>query len=184
VQEDLEALQEEENFLEGTEKKRVIRVYERNYKLRVKAIQHHGLTCAVCGFDFEEFYGSHGENYIEVHHLIPVSTLGAETQVNPKTDMAVLCANCHRMIHRKKDKTLTLEELRSLINIRYFAICVQSDKANTVTQGKIYKLISINSELQEVTVKNDFKRRTVYSEENFVIFNLPEEEADRISQLR
>jgi len=68
-----------------------------------------------CGFDFEERYGRRGSNFIEVHHLKPVSSLEEETGIDPKTEMVVVCSNCHRMIHRKKDEVLSLDELRKII---------------------------------------------------------------------
>jgi HNH endonuclease len=38
---------------------------------------------------------------IEAHHLIPLSQLkGKRVALDPKNDVAVLCANCHRMVHR------------------------------------------------------------------------------------
>jgi 5-methylcytosine-specific restriction protein A len=101
---DLDAFRSEEEFFEeGKQKKRFTNYYERNPKLRTAAIQYHGTRCMACGFDFEKVYGKHGTGYIEVHHLLPVSSLKMKTKVDPKTDMAVVCSNCHRMIHRKKD---------------------------------------------------------------------------------
>ena len=44
-----------------------------------------------------------------------LSTSQAKTRVNPQTDMVVLCANCHRMIHRSRDGMLSPDELRSLL---------------------------------------------------------------------
>jgi 5-methylcytosine-specific restriction protein A len=42
-----------------------------------------------------------GTEIFEAHHLIPIAMLkGQKVSRNPKTDFAVLCANCHRMIHR------------------------------------------------------------------------------------
>ncbi|NJD67095.1 MAG: hypothetical protein C3F12_08145 [Candidatus Methylomirabilota bacterium] len=69
-----------------------------------------------CGFDFSEVYGHRGEGYIEVHHALPVSELGGAASVNPETDMVVVCANCHRMIHRRRDDPLTLTALRDLLD--------------------------------------------------------------------
>jgi 5-methylcytosine-specific restriction protein A len=68
-----------------------------------------------CGFDFEYSYGERGAGYIEVHHLRPVSSLENETKIDPKTEMTVVCSNCHRMIHRKKDEVLTMEQIKELI---------------------------------------------------------------------
>ena len=70
-----------------------------------QAKRAHGYVCQVCGFDFAAVYGEVGEKYIEAHHLIPLSSLpeGQPVPMDPKKDFAVLCANCHRMVHRKKE---------------------------------------------------------------------------------
>ncbi len=115
VASDLDSLRAEEEYFEGNKQQRFVNYYERNPKLRAAAVEHHGVTCEVCGFNFEEAYGERGKDYIEVHHLRPVSSLGSETKVNPKSDMTVLCSNCHRMVHRRKDHVLTPEELRKLL---------------------------------------------------------------------
>ncbi len=109
-----------ESEVVGTEGKRKVvytTKYERDPKLRKQAILIHGLTCEVCGFDFEKTYGILGRDYIEVHHIKPLNEIGEEVQVNPKTDMICLCSNCHRMIHRKKERVLTPDELRAIIKI-------------------------------------------------------------------
>ena len=98
---------------EGGKKIVTSSVYERKPSLRNSAVQIHGLECMVCGFNFEEHYGIWGKGFIEVHHIKPLSEKnGKETETNPQTDLAVLCANCHRMVHRKKGITLSVEELK------------------------------------------------------------------------
>jgi predicted HNH restriction endonuclease len=120
VQSDLDSLEaEEEEYFEGNKTQRLVNHYERDKNLRAATIKHHGVTCKVCGFDFEKVYGERGKNFIEAHHLIPVSSLGKETSVDPKRDMTVLCSNCHRMIHRRKDDVLTPEELKSLLRVGF-----------------------------------------------------------------
>jgi predicted HNH restriction endonuclease len=64
-------------------KQRFVNYYERDKNLRAAAVEHHGVTCKVCDFNFEETYGEHGKDYIEVHHLRPVSALGKQTKVDP-----------------------------------------------------------------------------------------------------
>ena len=86
--------------------------YERDTNLRNEAVRRHGHTCAVCGFKFEEAYGDWGKDYIEIHHIKPLSTLDEETEVNPETDLVPLCSNCHRMIHHKRNAILTVAELK------------------------------------------------------------------------
>ena len=89
----------EEN-VEGSDlNSRLVACYEQNQKLRSEAIYYHGTACKACGFSFTERYGELGHNYIEVHHLVPISVMIDPGLVNPKTDMTVLCSNCHSMIH-------------------------------------------------------------------------------------
>ncbi len=59
------------------------------------------LICEVpgCGFDFAKIYGALGEGYAEVHHRRPLAELEA-AQETTLSDLAVVCSNCHRMIHR------------------------------------------------------------------------------------
>ncbi len=84
---------------------------ERNPKLATDAKSVHGSTCAVCGFNFADRYGTLGQGYIEAHHLTPFADLeGRPTALNPRDDFAVVCANCHRMIHRRRPP-YTLEEV-------------------------------------------------------------------------
>lgn len=45
----------------------------------------------------------------------PISTFTEEQQVDPQTDLITVCANCHRMIHRKPNDILTIEELKIMI---------------------------------------------------------------------
>lgn len=118
VTKDIDSIYEENNesFIEGSKKERLVSIYERNPSLRAKAIEIHGFTCQVCGFNFEKSYGKHGENYIEVHHIKPLSTLIKEKEIDPKNDIAVLCSNCHRMVHRDKNNVLSLVDLRNLLS--------------------------------------------------------------------
>lgn len=89
---------------------------ERSPRNRLEAIKLHGYKCQACGFDYEKTYGSLGRNYIEVHHINPLAEQDGEHIVNPETDLACLCANCHRMIHRNRSNTLSLDELKNIIN--------------------------------------------------------------------
>ncbi len=89
----------EENLIGFRQHKRI----ERNQKLAAIAKQIHGHVCQACGFNFEEKYGDIGKGFIEAHHLTPISELiGKRVKLNPKTDFAVLCSNCHRMIHKSE----------------------------------------------------------------------------------
>lgn len=90
--------------------------FERDPKARQACIRHHGTRCAVCRFDFESVYGERGKGYIEVHHLVPLSEVDDDHEVNPIEDMRPLCSNCHSMIHR--GGLLTPEELADLVTLQ------------------------------------------------------------------
>src|SRR5215471_5970457 len=115
VEADLDSLREEESFEEGGKRTRYTNYYERDAKLRIAAIGYHGTECSVCGFNFGRVYGERGAGFIEVHHLRPVSDLKKKTAIDPKKDMTVLCSNCHRMVHRRKDDVLSIEDLKNSI---------------------------------------------------------------------
>jgi 5-methylcytosine-specific restriction enzyme A len=97
---------------------RLHRARERNQALakkkKDKALQSTGtLTCEACGFDFKLTYGPLGEGYIERHHVIPLAELGhTKTKLQ---DLALLCANCHRMAHRAKPWK-SIEEIAELVH--------------------------------------------------------------------
>lgn len=112
---DLEALQLEEDYVEGTLVTRLVSYYERNPELRTAAIAVHGTRCQACDMSFAQRYGELGEGYIEVHHLKPVASYEGEVVVDPKEDMRVVCSNCHRMLHRDSGEPLTVEELRAVV---------------------------------------------------------------------
>ena len=102
---------------EGQTRFRILRTRERDPKLRREAIAIHGLNCKACDFNFGDVYGEWGEGFIEIHHSTPISDYSTEgEETNPASDLIPLCSNCHRMIHRKKDRLLSLEELKSMLN--------------------------------------------------------------------
>lgn len=67
------------------------------------------LCCEVCGFDFKEFYGELGDGFCEVHHLQPLSKADGKIKTELK-DLAIICSNCHRIIHRS-EPMLSIEKL-------------------------------------------------------------------------
>jgi hypothetical protein len=100
---------------EGRRRLRLHFIYERSKKNRDRALAIHGRICIVCGFDFDLKYGVDlAQSYIEVHHLRAIREINGEV-VDPKYDLAPVCANCHRMAHRKRGATIPLDELRSRI---------------------------------------------------------------------
>ena len=96
-------------------------VRERNPALvrrkKQAAMKAHGcIACEACGFDYSSKYGERGDGFIECHHTIPVSEMDEE-HTTRMADLALLCANCHRMIHRRTP-WLTLAQLRLALGIQ------------------------------------------------------------------
>jgi 5-methylcytosine-specific restriction protein A len=113
---------EEEELTSGLEgRKRIVytSVYERDPRLRARALELHGTTCFGCNLNFEDQYGERGKGFIHIHHLQPLYRHSGETKVNPETDLIPLCPNCHCITHRDKNHTLSLAELREIVRYRY-----------------------------------------------------------------
>ncbi len=66
---------------------------------QVKEANGGRLPCQACGFEFYERYGEIGRDYAQVHHLKPLNDLTKPSRTR-LSDLAVLCANCHVMVHR------------------------------------------------------------------------------------
>ena len=109
-----------DSFPEGKLKERLHKYRERSSAL-ITAVknevlaQHGKLECQCCGFDFEVNYGEPGREFIEAHHTKPVSELRQDGEKTQKEDIALVCANCHRMLHRKRP-WLKMNELKKLTN--------------------------------------------------------------------
>lgn len=71
------------------------------------------LACEVCDFDFARCYGSLGEGFCEVHHTRPLGKLEAETETSID-DLAIVCSNCHRMIHQG-EMLWSIADLRAIL---------------------------------------------------------------------
>jgi 5-methylcytosine-specific restriction protein A len=115
------SLDEEDELADAEEGRILTRVHrsrERSRELveRKKALMlkaHGRLACEACSFDFEVAYGERGRGFIEAHHVKPVHTLvaGEKTRLE---DLALLCSNCHRMIHARRP-WLTIDEVKGLV---------------------------------------------------------------------
>lgn len=113
--------QEETDIHEATEGKvltRLHRVRERSRALvdrkKKQALAKYGkLECEACGFDFQQRYGNAGTGLINVHHTRPLHTLEPDQKTH-LDDLALLCANCHRVVHSTRH-WLSLKELRAAL---------------------------------------------------------------------
>lgn len=103
-----------DTFLEGGRQLQRHLNVERSPHVRERALAHHGTDCQVCGFSFQRTYGPLGDGFAEIHHLVALASLKRRMPVDPAKDVAVLCANCHRMAHRE-NPPISLERLRGLL---------------------------------------------------------------------
>lgn len=104
-------------FPEGGIQEVTLELRKRNPLLRKQAITRYGYRCQICGFSFEEFYGELGKGYIEVHHLTPLSDRQTEASTGIE-DVTVVCANCHRILHRNGKNPIPLEYLREIVHCK------------------------------------------------------------------
>ncbi|MBJ2122279.1 HNH endonuclease [Arthrobacter sp. MSA 4-2] len=88
--------------------------YERDPSARRVCLAHHGTSCAVCGFSFEEAFGPPGRDFVHVHHLAPATRLVAGYELDPIADLVPLCPNCHSMAHLRLPDPYSPAELRAL----------------------------------------------------------------------
>lgn len=125
-------LDEAEVEIEAIEGRRRLRVHlgrERSKRLitAFKA-QLVNFACEACGDDTGELYGPLGDGYIEAHHRVSVADLqdGESTRLS---DLAALCPNCHRIIHR--NGLMSVEALRAQLNQRVprYAFAAEADPA-------------------------------------------------------
>ena len=107
-------------FPEGKEVYRLHRLKERNKDVvdlaKKKAKERDPLLhCSACGFSFLQKYGVIGEDFIEAHHTKPLSEITEEEVKTEVEDLALVCSNCHRMLHRKRP-WLSISDLKSILN--------------------------------------------------------------------
>jgi 5-methylcytosine-specific restriction protein A len=100
-------------YFEGKRLTRERSYFYRNAQLVKQAKDAYGYTCWVCKFNFEEKYGELGTNYIECHHLNPLSERDDVEALQATTieEVGMVCSNCHRMLHRRRP-ALTIEQLK------------------------------------------------------------------------
>ena len=108
---------DEDEFPEGKILYRQHKFRERNRSVVAKAkevaLKKGKLLCVICGFDFYKTYGELGRGFIECHHTVPVSEY-AKNKGTKLKDLALVCSNCHRMLHRRRP-WLYIPELSELI---------------------------------------------------------------------
>lgn len=104
-----------DTVMEGQVLYKLHKVRERDYSIilrkKEQALNLFGkLACEACVFVFEELYGFIGKGFIECHHRTPLSSIKVSTKTT-LDDLSLVCANCHRMLHKQID-VLSVEDLK------------------------------------------------------------------------
>ncbi|TRL35521.1 HNH endonuclease [Rhizobium straminoryzae] len=93
----------------------------RERKLRTKVLARRTeqqLRCEICAFSAPRHLDRFvQESYFEAHHTIPLAEAEG-TRLTRVSDMALLCACCHRVIHKlmsSKRRWIGIEEARTLL---------------------------------------------------------------------
>jgi 5-methylcytosine-specific restriction protein A len=118
-------------FPEGVQTAVTANRYEWDPRARAECISNYSASCWICGFDYEQEYGPIGAEYIEIHHCIPIAqrAVSGAYELDPFRDLRPLCANCHRMVHRKPmnpvegSGSLPDEAWERLLKLRELACC-------------------------------------------------------------
>jgi 5-methylcytosine-specific restriction endonuclease McrA len=87
---------------------------ERSGWLATQCKERDNYTCTVCGFYFPDYYGSQGHAFAEAHHLVPLSKV-KKCVMTKIDDLATVCANCHRMLHRMEGERTDVAKLRKIV---------------------------------------------------------------------
>ena len=88
---------------------------ERSSKLiKIFKSRLNDFNCSICGFNFENKYGSIGKKFIEAHHNKQIMNMKENEDVSIR-DLISVCSNCHRMLHRKMP-TYTPDEIKKMLS--------------------------------------------------------------------
>lgn len=111
-----------EDDIKGKEGRVLTRLHsyrERDRKLVKRAkdafkLKHGKLYCECCGNDPKDTYGERGEDRVQAHHRTPVEELMPDS-VTKAEDLAMVCPNCHDIIHAKRP-WITIEQLKTILS--------------------------------------------------------------------
>lgn len=88
---------------------------ERSSYLATERKIHDDYECQVCGLRFEDAYGKLGVSFAEAHHRVPLHRLSGKVKTRME-DLATVCANCHRMLHRMDGKSGDVQKLSLIVS--------------------------------------------------------------------
>jgi 5-methylcytosine-specific restriction protein A len=103
-----------ETFVEGAVTRITVNRYERDPAARLACLAHWGFDCQVCGLNLKARFGLDAE-FIHVHHVRDLATLGAGYEVDAVNDLRPVCPNCHAALHQTRP-AMDLDTLRRRVS--------------------------------------------------------------------
>lgn len=117
-----EPVREDVEFVEGRVVTELHSRREREPKLRERLLSSRRgsgrLFCEMCGAPPPSTNAALLEAHFEAHHIVPLSSTG--TRTTRLSDLALLCANCHRLLHRAiaiEKRWLTVAEGKAICGV-------------------------------------------------------------------
>lgn len=104
----------EASAIEGLRTEAVRYVRGRSRQLRDLAVREAKGVCCACGLDYSRVLGGKGVHVLQAHHRKQLAATDAP-RVTRLSDLAVVCANCHMLIHMNPKHALTVEALREML---------------------------------------------------------------------
>ena len=102
------------DVIEGIAREMTVLSRSRSRELRMLALERACGVCEACCVDFSSLLSGLGARALQVHHRHQLA-LQDEPVFNRVADVAVVCANCHAMIHADPVNALSVEQLRSML---------------------------------------------------------------------
>jgi hypothetical protein len=100
--------------LEGLKTETQVFRTKRSRKLRDAAFVAANGVCCVCDRDFSKQLGGRGKRVLQVHHRDQLSAREVPS-LTKLSDLAVVCANCHLLLHLDPKNALKVEDLREML---------------------------------------------------------------------
>lgn len=82
----------------------------RNTKVAEFSKKHGRVFCELCHTNLKSKYPFLVKDFIEVHHIVPLSEL-SDTSYNSLDDLMLLCPNCHKAVHQGDAQNNLLEAM-------------------------------------------------------------------------
>lgn len=105
----------DESDIEGTKTEVKCIKRGRSRRLRDAALEKANGVCCVCSRNFSNVLDGKGIRVLQVHHRKQLSSRDVPSVTKVK-DLAVVCANCHLLLHLDPAQALSVEKLRKKLH--------------------------------------------------------------------